>query len=271
MTDVLDFAYGFTPGLGLKIVAAGYVGVMRYLSGGGPKDLTKAEIADYQAAGLAIGLIWETTAQRMLDGGTAGTVDGTAARAQANALGVPTSVTIYFTADFDVAASEITTCRAYMASASRQGPSGIYGGVLVVGAMPSAYKRWQTFAWSAGQKAKNLDLYQQPGQVSVGGVTADVDQRLTDAGLWEANMAGEADSYFAELGKRGVGAGDYAGNQNFALGQRFKALGIATTDPLYQAHATNPDFQKGYEIGVPAGGTGSGIPLDTPIVVSKAP
>jgi peptidoglycan hydrolase-like protein with peptidoglycan-binding domain len=42
---------------------------------------------------------------------------------------------------------------------------------------------WQTFAWSGGRIAPEIDLYQGP-QITVGGVDCDGDTAYTDAWLW---------------------------------------------------------------------------------------
>jgi len=184
-----DYAAGWKPGFGKSLKAAGYGFVMRYLGGSPSKDITKAEAADLLGAGVSIGLVYESTANRMLGGRTAGVADAIAAKAQAAAVGAPASVSIYFAADFDVQPSQMAACMAYMdgaASVLTAPRTGIYGGYAVVNAAKGhnkAFRLWQTFAWSGGKVLFGLDLY-QGHQSTVAGVTVDTNTSYTDAGLW---------------------------------------------------------------------------------------
>jgi len=97
MVSALDYSWARPDPKAMR--AAGYVAVIRYLSGGGGKDLTRPELAALQAAGLGIGLVWETSANRMDGGYGAGGADGQAARAQARGLGFPDALPLYFAND----------------------------------------------------------------------------------------------------------------------------------------------------------------------------
>jgi len=74
MTQVID--YSFSRPAPSDIAGAGYVGVIRYLSGGGNrKDITRDELDALHGAGLAVGLVWETTASRAGEAQYAGRLD----------------------------------------------------------------------------------------------------------------------------------------------------------------------------------------------------
>jgi len=85
--------------------AAGCGVVLRYVSTvGNPKNITKAEYAALHAAGIQVGLVFETTAGWMLGGYSAGVAAAHSARAQATAAGYPADHAIWYAADFDTSA-----------------------------------------------------------------------------------------------------------------------------------------------------------------------
>ena len=96
MTWVLDYSSARPDPGAMRGVA---VGVMRYLSGGQSKDLHADERDRLFAAGLDIGLVWETTAQRMNGGYGAGAADAGAANGEADGLGFPPGRPIFFAND----------------------------------------------------------------------------------------------------------------------------------------------------------------------------
>lgn len=96
------------------IRAAGYAAVWRYLSLDPSKNLTAAEAAALHAAGLGIGLVWETAAQRGLGGAAAGAVDGNAAATQARAIGLPPGAPLLANVgDFAAAPGDLDLIEAY--------------------------------------------------------------------------------------------------------------------------------------------------------------
>ncbi len=96
MAEVLDFSWARPSPASIR--GGGYIGVMRYLSGGSGKDLTAGERDGYFAYGIEIGLVWETSATRMNLGYGAGAGDAQAANRQADGLGFPDRP-IYFAND----------------------------------------------------------------------------------------------------------------------------------------------------------------------------
>lgn len=146
-----------------NIRAAGYIGVMRYLSGGYPgKDLSRAEAEQYHAAGLGIGLVWETTARRALSGTAAGHDDALRANEEADRLGMPADCPIFYAVDFDATPGQV---QAYLAAAHHDShrPAGAYGSLSITRAARGFGLRytWQTCAWSRGKVDPGCNLYQR--------------------------------------------------------------------------------------------------------------
>lgn len=142
--------------------SAGYTFVIGYLSTDPTKNLTAANIAGYQAQGLGVLLVWETTALRALDGMTAGIADGRAANAQAAALGYPADVPIFFACD---TATTAVVARPYFRGVTTVRPcSGAYGGIGVVDPLladGTVRYGWQACAWSGTQVSTTAHLYQR--------------------------------------------------------------------------------------------------------------
>lgn len=108
----IDYAWARPDPAAIK--AAGYDAVLRYLSADPTKNLTPGEAAALHAAGLGIGLIWETTAQAALGGGPAGAADGAQAVGEAQALGLPEGcLLIANLGDFAATADQLAAIHAY--------------------------------------------------------------------------------------------------------------------------------------------------------------
>lgn len=188
--------YSGRPPGGAALAAAGVTLVMRYLSNDRAKNATPVEIADLHAHGVAVGLVWETTASRALGGAAAGTVDGKAARLQAAALGYPAGCTVFAAVDFDAGTQTLPGVQAYLeAFAAAVSPyvGGAYGSYAVCHAWLSAgrSKAWQTRAWSYGQKLAAACLYQSAEQTTIGGTVCDIDEIWGDPGAWAPPNIGD--------------------------------------------------------------------------------
>lgn len=156
MPLILDYSFARPDPKAMRV---NYAGAMRYLSSGvvspaqtNPKDLTKDEVNKLFAAGLSIGLVWETTAQRALGGRGAGVADANAAEAQATALGFPSNCPIFYGVDFGASSAQMATVLAYFGGVRSVAhrPVGVYGSFNVVEAVHAAGVPyvWQTSAWS---------------------------------------------------------------------------------------------------------------------------
>lgn len=171
--------------------AAGAAVVFRYLSQPGwPKNLTAAEAHELLAAGIPIVLNYETTADFMLGGFSAGVTCARSARAQATALGAPSGTRIYYSTDFSATSVQVAAVLDFergAASVDGDAEVGGYGGLAVALAEDAAgFATWQTIAWSNGQWDARSLARQTGEQRTVGGVVVDVNEieNLAALGAW---------------------------------------------------------------------------------------
>lgn len=165
MSEIRLLDYAFQHPTPAAIKAAGACGVMRYLSHSGPpKNLTTAEATALHQAGLSIGLVYESTANRAGKGSQAGCQDATFAYDQAHDLGVPGGTVIFFAVDFDTTADAVTPYFKGVASVPTAYLPGVYGSLQVVDGLMSCgivQWGWQTVAWSGGKLSDRAHLYQR--------------------------------------------------------------------------------------------------------------
>lgn len=184
----VDYAWGRPGGAALK--AAGVTKAMRYLSLDTTKNLTRSEALDLAAHGVAVGVVWETTARRALDGYAAGAGDAALALAQAHACGMPTGKPIYAAVDFDTTPQDQALVDEYFKGWNTVIPpaqTGVYGGYWTVSRTMQAglaHFGWQTTAWSGGQWWTGALLQQRGGNVGINGVDCDNNTALGDVGTW---------------------------------------------------------------------------------------
>lgn len=185
-----------------KLKSAGIGFVVRYLSvvnsATQPKILTADEAGRIFAAGLGLVLNWEYTAGAMHGGYTVGVAHGKEALAQANALGAPADIPIYFSCDFDAQSSDLANIAGYLKGVRESLPLeriGLYGGIRVIDFMIPEYATWgwQTIAWSHGAVSDKAHLYQYAVDSSVAGQSnLDRDRSLKSSfGMWSADMTPE--------------------------------------------------------------------------------
>lgn len=179
MTEyAVDYAWTHpTPAQLAALAGKGVTTAMRYLSGGTSKDLTSREAGALHDAGMAIGLVWETTATRATAGSAGGKADARAANTQADRLGYPTDCPIFYAVDFDGAWPQVAGYFAGIASVGGR-PVGIYGSASIVRAGHAAGIPWlwQTAAWSHGVIVAEAHLHQRVG--SQIGVPAGCDENV---------------------------------------------------------------------------------------------
>jgi hypothetical protein len=191
----LDYSAG-RPG-GAAIAAAGYTFVMRYLDNGihsGRVNIDAAEFTDLRAHSVAVGLVWESQADRATGGAAAGTADAHAALASAAAIGA-SGWPIYFAVDFDIPdyapgsadpLAKLGPVGQYLLAVRAVlgfWYTGVYGGYYAVHRALDAgcaSLSWQTLAWSGNQVDGRIQLLQRLGSVTVGGVACDVNEQHTD-------------------------------------------------------------------------------------------
>lgn len=190
----IDYAFGRPSITALK--AAGITFVCRYLSHSPAKNLDSAEARELSDAGIWIVVVWETTAQRALDGYAGGALDALEARRQAEACGMPDGRPIYFAVDWDAQPGQQAAINGYLdgaASVLGRGRIGIYGGFEPVSralAGGHATWAWQTYAWSGGRWDARAQLQQYSNDHTLGGVGCDYDRAVKDDfGQWRIGVA----------------------------------------------------------------------------------
>lgn len=187
----IDYSYG-SGTTANQIKNAGKRFVMRYLSGGTSKDISKAELANLNAAGIAVGLVWETGGSRMNAGNAAGKADAAKADQQVKGLGCA-GIPIYFAADWDASPAQQANINAYLdgaASVIGRNRTGVYGSYYVVKRCFDAGKityGWQTYAWSGGHWDPRAHVQQYKNDIKIAGIPAQVDLNRSmkpDFGQW---------------------------------------------------------------------------------------
>jgi uncharacterized protein with von Willebrand factor type A (vWA) domain len=142
---------------------AGYDVVLRYLSHDSGKNLTHPEAKALRHAGLSIGLVWETVADRALAGNPAGDQDRVEAEAMAAQLGYPKTCVIFYAVDTDVSPDAVEEYFADVAQGATH-PVGVYGSLRVCEGMRDSGHvtyLWQTEAWSGTDVSKHAHIYQR--------------------------------------------------------------------------------------------------------------
>lgn len=152
MPKAVDYSWARPTPQSLR--AEGYDIAVRYLSYEPGKNLSIGERDALWAAGIAIGLVWETTATRPLAGWSAGEADAREANRQASALDFPVHQAIYYGVDFNATIQQIDgPISDYLHGVNNIGgrPRGVYGHYEVIerlvgrGLVPHG---WQCAAWS---------------------------------------------------------------------------------------------------------------------------
>lgn len=187
----VDFSWS-RPG-GAAIAAAGYEFVLRYVPypGDSGKGLTLAEVADYRAHGLSIGLVFESTAGRMFDGYPAGQWDAKQCQQSGAQLGFPKLLPFYFACDVDTTPDQLAYVDDYLrgcASVLGKQLTGVYGEYDVIehclNVSDTARYGWQTYAWSGGKVHPSNSLYQYLNGQTLNGGEVDLNEAYGNAGLW---------------------------------------------------------------------------------------
>lgn len=220
----IDYSWA-RPG-GAAIKAAGMTFAFRYVpyQGDGGKGLTTDEVADLQANGIAIGLVFESTAGRPQGGRTNGLGDGVVARQGARSIGWPETLPIYFAVDYD--SNDFAPIDEYLKGCAESLGAlrvGVYGSFAVIEhchTTGSAAWFWQTYAWSYGQKSQWRHVYQYDNGQTLNGGAVDYNEIYGEAGLWkvEEEMADpRVDKILAAMGgEAAVDAWNVNGNSLLA-------------------------------------------------------
>lgn len=174
------------------IRAAGFDGRMCYLGHDRwSKGVTPELAASYHAAGLALGFVFESVADRHMTGWFAGgQQDGADSARWLAELGVPAFVACFWAGDAGVSPARMPAVLQYAAGfrAGSQRPPGVlgaYGGPETLQAARlagHAAHTWQ--GW--GNPVADLCI-RQGGQVSIEGIACDIDEILNPDCLWLPN------------------------------------------------------------------------------------
>jgi hypothetical protein len=161
VTLAADYSFAHPEPTAFK--TAGYDVVMRYLSHTPEKNLTHPEAKALRQAGLSVGLVWETSAERALAADPAGNEDRIDAEAMAATVGYPKTCVIFYAVDSDVSPDDV---HAYFADVAKGAthPVGVYGSLRVCEGMRDAGHvtyLWQTEAWSGTDVSKHAHIYQR--------------------------------------------------------------------------------------------------------------
>lgn len=140
--------------------------VERYVSHTPAKNISGIEAAAIALSGRELGLVWETTATRVLVGHDGGVQDGQAARAQADAIGYIGQTT--WAVDFDLQPAQYDVAEQYGTGFAEGygvpiSETGPYGGLAFVEEMQRRGFgiAWQTVAWSHGKVSTTANIYQR--------------------------------------------------------------------------------------------------------------
>lgn len=167
--------------------AAGFSFVMRYLpipAGTLQSDavgrLTKGEVDALHAAGLGVGIVWETTQYRPIMGAGAGVTDGLQARTAADALGFPPGFPIFGAVDFPPTPAQLPLVTAYL-QAARFEPYA--NGPTCAHLQQAGWSHFWMHNWG-GHDFADPHIHQQGGQVVVAGVSCDLNDGYHADCIW---------------------------------------------------------------------------------------
>lgn len=182
MIQGVDYAWG-RPDPG-AVKRAGYAFALRYLATGGPSTMGKviglAERQALHAAGLGVGLVWETTQMRPLDGAAAGRADGQAARALARDLGFPDGFPIFGAVDFNPAGTMYPAIAAYLQAAGFECYAN--AGTCQYMADHGICRHFWQHDWGGGTFG-GRHLHQR-GQIELAGAQVDVNDAYETCCIW---------------------------------------------------------------------------------------
>jgi hypothetical protein len=195
MPEGVDLAWG-RPGVA-ALKAAKVTFVMRYLSHDTTgKNLSRSEAQQYTDAGMSVGVVWETVADRALAGYATGAQDARDALAQATACGMPSGRPIYFAVDFDASPAQKNAIIQYFKGVNSVlgvSRTGAYGGYYPIKWLFDAALigyGWQTYAWSGGKWDSRAQLQQYSNDHTIGGVGLDYDRSTkSDFGQWKVGIS----------------------------------------------------------------------------------
>lgn len=188
MTLGFDCATKLTEKMARDLKGAGFEYAARYL-GESWKSFDKKEAEIIQKAGIKLISIFQKSANKLsYFTEKQGSMDGKDAEKWAKAVGQPEGTAIYFAVDCDVTGKQMSTIQSYFLAVKKQLPSykvGIYGSYAVMYGMKNyADYFWQTYAWSRGEVAPFIHMYQHENNIIIEGVNIDRNRIMQSPGHW---------------------------------------------------------------------------------------
>lgn len=187
----VDYAFAPHPSIA-ALKEANVKFVCRYLSPYASKNLTANEAKSLRDAGIAIVVVWESSAKRAESGKAAGIADAKEAVSMMKSLGMPADQVLYMAVDYDTTVGpNITGYFQGVASVIGLDRTGVYGGYAVVKGCLDAdlvNYAWQTYAWSGGKWDPVADIQQYSNDHTLGGGSVDYNRAMVaDYGQWTAD------------------------------------------------------------------------------------
>jgi LysM repeat protein len=162
----VDYSWARPGGKTLKDAGKHFAVRYLYPDGQGGKGLDPSELADLQANGVDVAVVFESYAARAKEGRAAGNTDAKTAQAALQAVGLPANMPIYFAVDYDAPESDQGAIDEYLRGAAEVVGAdrvGVYGGYWIIKRCHengTAKWLWQTYAWSGGNVHPENHLYQ---------------------------------------------------------------------------------------------------------------
>lgn len=164
---ILDYSWARPSPQSIKDFPA--IGVMRYLgSDTNGRDVDVAELESLWGAGLGVGFVYESSANRALQGYDAGRYDAGQADYYLSLLGVPDAVPCYFACDCDVDYHETWGAVEdyYAGTMASCHPARCYGEADVIDMCHNSFGMihgWQPAAssWSGGRLSPHASMWQK--------------------------------------------------------------------------------------------------------------
>ncbi|PAD25968.1 hypothetical protein CHH62_09395 [Niallia circulans] len=198
MTMGFDCATKLTEKMAKDLYGAGFRYAARYL-GDSWKSFNKKEAEVIQKAGIKLISIFQKSANTIsYFTEKQGTVDGKDAEKWAKAVGQPEGTAIYFAVDCEVTGKQMAQIQAYFSAVKKELISykiGVYGSYAVMHTMKGEVDYlWQTYAWSRGEVAPFIHMYQYENNIILEGVNIDRNQIMQNPGHWDTEKV-QANKY----------------------------------------------------------------------------
>lgn len=173
--------------------------VMRYfVPDSMSKSLTPDEVNSAHAAGIALGLVYETTANRAIQGHPAGVADAKTVNGLINKFRPPHGTVIYFAVDCDVPPAQHPIISAYFMGIKSEldyrYKIGVYGGRRILGFLKASSDTcthyWSAYAWKYGIVGE-YNISQLTASTPFGHLVIDHNEAASLKGFWEGKMTGK--------------------------------------------------------------------------------